>query len=106
MENKSLQKKIMRRVYYAYGLRVVSTPGIVQGFLMLGILIALTYFVSLGNVIANMESVGVRHLDVFFYNAITNTEAWTLLLIGAFIFSAFTLRLKIVHWNGTQFAKV
>ncbi len=101
-----LQKKIMRRVYYAYAIRLVTLPGVPQGFMMLGALIALTYFVSLGNVIQNMESVGMSGLGQFAYNAVTNTEAWTLLLLGVMIFSAFSFRFKITTQDAPQFAKV
>ena len=104
---KTLQKKIMRRIYYAFALRTVATPGVFQGFAMLGILIALTYFVSLGNVIENMVNVGWEGVGTFAYHAITNTEAWTLLLLGAFIFSALSFRFKIAHWNESpKFVKV
>lgn len=90
-----LQKKIMRRIYYAYAIRVATLRGVPQGFFMLGVLIALTHFVSLGNVIVNMEHVGLGGLGVFVYNAFTNTEAWTLLLIGLMIFSALSFRFKV-----------
>lgn len=94
-EISKLHKKIMRRVYYAYALRVVTLPGVPQGFLMLSSLIALTYFVSLGNVIANLMQAPVGNIGVFFYNAVTNTEAWTLLLLGIIIFSLFSFRISL-----------
>ncbi len=107
MGNTSLERKIMRRIYYAYAIRVATLPGVLQGFFMLGALIALTYFVSLGNVIQNFMNVPVGHVGVFFYNAITNTEAWTLLLIGIMIFSAFSFRFKVGFTAKTPaFAKV
>lgn len=104
--NKALARKIMRRVYYAYTLRVVSLPGVLQGLAMFAILVALTQFVSIGNVIHNMYLVGVPSLVPYFMGAFTHTEAWTLLLLGAFIFSAFTFRLKIGYLAERQFAKI
>ena len=91
----SLHNKIMRRVYYVYALRIALQPAVVHGFVMLGLMIALTYFVSIGNVIHNMEGKDVSSLSTFLYNAVTNTEAWTLLILGALIFSAFSLRFTI-----------
>lgn len=91
----SLQKKIMRRVYYAYAIRLVTLPGVPQGFLMLTSLIGLTYFVSIGNVIQNLMTMQVSGLARFFYNALTNTEAWTLLILGVLIFSALSFRWRI-----------
>lgn len=107
----TLHKRIMRRIYYAYAIRLISMRGVPQGFLMLGALIALTYFVSLGNVIQNMEQVGTNSgmsgLGHFAYNAVTNTEAWTLLLLGFMIFAAFSFRFKIrVSEEAPQFVKV
>jgi hypothetical protein len=90
-----LQKKIMRRVYYAYAIRTVTLPGVPQGFLMLASLIGLTYFVSIGNVIQNMMNIQVSGLGRFAYNAVTNTEAWTLLILGVLIFSMFSFRFKM-----------
>ncbi len=91
---KTLQRKIMRGIYYAYALRLVSLPGVIQGFVMLGVLIALTRFVSIGNVIQNFSNVKISHIDNFVYNAVSNTEAWTLLLIGVFVFMALSLRIS------------
>ncbi len=91
----TLQKKIMRRVYYAYALKMVTLPGVPQGFFMLASIIALTYFVSIGNVIENLMQAPVGHIGVFLYNAVTNTEAWTLLILGVFIYSLFSFRFKV-----------
>jgi hypothetical protein len=74
---------------------------------MLGALIALTYFVSLGNVIQNMEQVGMGGLSHFAYSAITNTEAWTLLIIGGMVFVALSFRFKVrANGSALKFAKI
>lgn len=93
--NKELQKKIMRRVYYAYALRIVTNRIILHGFFMMALLIMLTYFVSIGNVLNNMMEIETSRLGMYFYHAVTNTEAWTLLLIGAFIMAFLSLRLSL-----------
>jgi hypothetical protein len=90
-----LHKQIMRRVYYAYALRLVTLPGIPQGFLTLFALIGLTYFVSLGSVLNNIRQIPVGNLDTFAYNAVTNTDAWTLLFTGLIIFSLLSFRFKM-----------
>lgn len=91
-----LQRKIMKGIYYAYALRLVSLPGVIQGFVMLGVLIALTYFVSLGNVIYNLSQVELGHIGTFVYNAVRTTEIWTLLCIGIFVFSLLSLRISLI----------
>jgi hypothetical protein len=100
-----LQKTIMRRVYYAYAIRVATLPGVFQGFVMLSALIALTYFVSIGNVIQNMEIVGFEGLGNFLYNAVRNTEAWTLLIVGVLIFAAFSFRFTLKGPQSASLAK-
>lgn len=96
----------MRRVYYAYAIRLVTNPSVVYGFLMLGTMIALTYFVSLGNVLHNLSEAPVRYVGVFFYNAIANTEAWTLLLIGIFIYALFAFRFRVARVQPLAYVEV
>ncbi len=100
-----LQKNIMRRVYYSYALRLITLRGVPQAFLMLGGIIALSYFVSIGNVIKNMEDVGMSGFGRFAYNAVTNTEAWTLLILGLLIFTALSIRWKIARPGSAVWAK-
>ena len=103
---KTLQRKIMRGIYYAYALRLVSLPGVIQGFVMLAVLIALTRFVSLGNVIQNLSNIGMNDLGTFFFNAVRNTEALSLLLIGVFVFLSLSLRISLVPRRDTEFSFV
>lgn len=105
---KTLQKKIMRGIYYAYAIRLATLPGLWQGFVMLGIMIVLTRFVSLGNVINNFSQIEMSHVGTFVYNAVRNTELWTLLLIGTFVFLSLSLRFKLSphHKNTYAFARV
>lgn len=86
----------MRGIYYAYFLRLVSLPGVLQGFVMLGVLIMLTRFVSLGNVIQNFSNIEMTHVGTFVYNAVRTTEVWTLLLIGLFVFLSLSLRVSLI----------
>jgi len=107
MNNTSLKRRIMRRVYYAFALNLIATPGVLRGFFMLAVIIGLTHFVSLGNVLNNLMHVEVGHLGTFFYNAFVTTEMGTLLLLGVFIYSILSFRFKIPHAHETPaFAKV
>ena len=90
---KKFQRKIMRGIYYAYALRLATLPGVWQGFLMLGAMIALTNFVSLGNVINNLSQIQMTQIGTFTYNAVRTTEVWTLLLMGLFVFGILSLRI-------------
>ena len=101
---KTLQRKIMRGIYFAYFLRLVSLPGVLQGFFMLGVVIVLTRFVSLGNVLQNLSSNQLSHVGTFFYNAVRTTEIWTLLLIGLFVFLSLSLRLTLVPHKHKEYS--
>ncbi|MFZ2253407.1 MAG: hypothetical protein WAW13_04560 [Minisyncoccia bacterium] len=101
---KTLQNKIMRGIYYAYMLRLVSLPGVVQGFVMLGILIALTHFVSISHVIQNFSNIEMSNVGTFVYNAVRTTELWTLLLIGMFVFLSLSLRISFVPRREDQYS--
>lgn len=90
-----LQRKIMRGIYYAYALRLVSLPGVWQGFVMLAVLIVLTRFVSLGNVLKNLSTAEWNQVGTFFYNAVRTTEIWTLLLVGILMFLSLSVRFSL-----------
>lgn len=91
----TLQKRIMRGIYYAYLLRLISLPGVWQGFVMLSAMIALTRFVSIGNVINNLTQIEMSGIGRFAYNAVRTTEIWTLLLIGVFVFCLLSVRMSL-----------
>ena len=101
---KTLQNKIMRGIYYAHMLRLVSLPGVLQGFVMLGILIALTRFVSLPHVIQNLSNIEMVNVGTFVYNAVRTTELWTLLLIGMFVFLSLSLRISLIPKREGQYS--
>jgi hypothetical protein len=73
---------------------------------MLGIMIALTRFVSLGNVINNLSQIESSRIGAFAYNAVSTTELWTLLLIGAFAFLSLSLRVSLVPQRKAEYSLV
>lgn len=94
----------MRGIYYAYALRLVSLPGVIQGFLMLGVLIALSYFVSIGNVLRNLSQIELAQVGTFAYNAVRTTEIWSLLLIGLFVFALLSVRVSLMPRRGEEYS--
>jgi len=79
-------------------------PGVWQGFVMLGILIALSHFVSIGNVLQNISNIEKTHFGTFVYNAVRTTEIWTLLLIGLFVFLGLSLRLTFLPTRENKYS--
>lgn len=77
-------------------IRAVTATGVWQGAIMMCSMILLTHFVSLGNVLNNFMHVEVSRIGAFAFNAIRTTEAWTLLLMGVFVFSLLSFRFGVV----------
>jgi hypothetical protein len=77
--NTKLQNSIMRRVYYAYALRLIMsrTGAYFIGFASTALI--LVQMVSVPAIMHNMLSVPVGEVHRFFLGAFLNTEAWTLL---------------------------
>ena len=91
----TLHRKIMRGIYYAYALRLISLPGVGQGFLMLGIMVALSHFVSPGNVFKNMLEVRLGELGSYLFSSLLGTEGWTLFLGILFVLCLFSIRMSL-----------
>ncbi len=89
---KALERKIMRGIYYAYILRLITLPGVWQAFLMLGIMAALTRFVSITNVLRNITEVEVGMVVPYLLSAARSTEIWTLVLLGLFVGCLYSLK--------------
>lgn len=94
----------MRGIYYAYAIRLVTMDGVWQGFAMLGSMIVLGRFVSLGNVISNLSQIEMSNIGTFVYNAVRTTEIWTFLFIGIFVFLSLSLRFSLSPREGDTYA--
>lgn len=92
---KQLNRNIMRRVYYAYTLRIITDPLRVYGFIMGISLIFMMQFVSVPSIINNLMQIEVGAVPHYAYNAFTTTESWTLVFLGVIIFAALSLRFEL-----------
>jgi len=92
MEKNILKRNIMRRVYYTYALSLAQHPAALHGALIGALSVALTFFVSIPNVIINILHIEVGQLVLYFYTSALTTEVWTLLIIGALFMSVLSLR--------------
>lgn len=88
----ALQRKIMRGIYYAYIVRLAALPGVWQAFVMLGIMAALTRFVSVADVLRNIAEVEVGMVVPYLLSAARSTEIWTLVLLGLFVWCLYSLK--------------
>lgn len=95
MRKSRLTKNIMRRVYYAYALRLAGHPVTLHGAGIIALLVTLTYFVSVVDVMRNIMSVEVGKVGEYFIGSLLNTEIWTLVILGALILAVLSLRIHL-----------
>lgn len=94
----------MRRVYYAYSLRVLTHPRTLHVLGAVVLLYVFSLFVSVGDVLYNLSLVRVYNVDSFIISAFKHTEVWTLLTLIAFAalglsFMRSTRHLKMPHMH-------
>lgn len=90
-----LQSKIMRRVYYSFGLRVLTSRVLLQAVLLVVGLYGVKVMVHVTSVINNLKTVEVGNLDNFMFNALTHTDVYTLLSIGIVVFSLLSFNFTV-----------
>lgn len=78
----NLHHTIMRRVYYAYAIRLLMSRATAYLAALALALIVFAQMVSVSAVFHNMLSVRVGEIHRFFISAFLNTEVWTLLVLG------------------------
>lgn len=80
MTNNTLHNTIMRRVYYAYAIRLTLHPVMIHSAVFAACIAMLTHFVSFPNVIANLLEVKLGEVHTYLFRSALSTEIWTLLL--------------------------
>lgn len=76
----TLHTHIMRRIYYAYILRLVLDTQVLLVISLAVTSFGLSYFVSITSVLRNLSDVRVGDVDDFMYDALIHTETSTLVL--------------------------
>ena len=98
-----MKRRIMRRVYYIYTMRMMTHPLVTHGVLVMGAFIALTHVVSLPHVLANMGHIPLENISQFLLNAFTHTQVWTYILLGVMCFGLISLRWQLRNFRWTTF---
>lgn len=103
---KQLQRKIMRRVYYAFAIRLGTHPLVLHSALFAASIYGLSVMVHVASIIKNLRSIQVGNLDNYVFHAFTHTDFLTLFFVGLTIFTLLSLRfsLKTPVWAGMQTA--
>lgn len=89
----------MLRVYYTFGIRLVTHPLTLHVGLLVGAVYAVGHFVHVAAVMRNMANVPTGELGGFLARAVTNTEGITLLVLGVMIFAVLSLPIQLPQYR-------
>ena len=91
-----LQKRIMRRVYYSFGISILTSRIFVHTVLLAVGLYGVKVMVHVASFINNLKTVKVGNLDNFMFNALTHTDVLTLLSIGIVVFALLSFNFGVL----------
>lgn len=94
---KTLQNKIMRRVYYVFALRLALHPIFFHSLLLGLSIFALSRVVSIPNVLLNLMNVKVGEIAQFFIGALLNTQAVTIIWLAIITLTSCSLLWRLVR---------
>jgi hypothetical protein len=102
----TLGKRIMRRVYYAFALRLATHPFTVHTAILVLSVFALSRLTHVAAIFNNFRSIQVGNADTFFLNMLMHAEFWTLVCTGIVFFTLLSLpfRLSIPRFNRPSIA--
>lgn len=92
--NTLLKKKIMRRIYTAYAMRILGGTRARHMMVMTLCAIGFVQYVSILDVAHNFSTVTVGGVWQFVVGAVSQTEVWTLVMLGIFAYALYAF------WKG------
>lgn len=95
METKNLQKQIMRRVYYAFGIRLATHPVTVHTLVLAIAGYALAVLVHVERVLQNIAATPVADLGSKVVTILLQADTLSLLALGLAMFTALSLPLRL-----------
>lgn len=99
MSINKLQKRIMRRVYYAFAVRTVTSPVLLSAALLLAGLYALTIVLHVASIMSNLRTIQVARLDNYVLNSFAHTDYVTLACVGLVFFAMLSFRFSLKGTN-------
>lgn len=100
---KTLKQKIMRRVYYAFALRLALHPIFFHALLLGLSIFALSRVVSIPNVLRNLMNVKVGESAQFFIDAFLSTDAVTIIWIAIITLTSLSLLWRLTRGHNFNF---
>jgi hypothetical protein len=101
-----LRKRIMRRIYYAFALRLATHPFTVHAAILLLSVFALSRLTHVQAILNNFQSIQIGSADTFILNMLVHAEFWTLVCAGIVFFTLLSLplRLSLPRFDKTSMA--
>lgn len=85
----------MRRVYYAFAIRLATHPLLVHGVLLALGVYGLSVMVHVASIMNNIRTIELGNLDNYILNAFMHAEFLTLVFVGVVVFTALSLRFSL-----------
>lgn len=95
MNTQQLHKKIMRRVYYAFAIRLTTHPITAHVVILAIAAYALAALVHVDMVLRNIAATPVGELGTKLVSIVSQADAVTLLVLGVAIFAALSMPLRV-----------
>jgi Na+-translocating ferredoxin:NAD+ oxidoreductase RnfD subunit len=99
-----LKKRIMRRVYYTFGIRLATHVTTLHLVVMAAAVYALGYFVHVAAVFRNASSVPVGEFIHYVLQALAQADVMTLLVLGVIVLTAISLPFSVPHHHRMRIA--
>jgi len=90
-----MKRRIMRRVYYTFGIRIATHVATLHLVVMAASVYALGYFVHVAAVFRNVSSVPVGEFAGYMFSAVTHTDVMTMLVLGVIVLTVVSLPLSL-----------
>lgn len=91
-----LTKRIMRRVYYAFAIRLITHKLILSTVFLVLSVYGLSVMVHVASIFENLRRVQVGRLDNYIANAFLHTDVVTLIFLGLVIFSLLSFNYSLL----------
>lgn len=101
MENKKLQKNIMRRVYYAFAIRMATHITTVHLVILATSFYAFAYFVHVAAVLKTVSKVPMGEMGPFLLRLLSHTDGITLVVLGVIIMTSLSLPFSLPQYKRT-----
>lgn len=99
MTNNTLQKQIMKRVYYSFAVRLATHSMTLKALILVVAGYALASLVYVDMVLRNIASTPVSELGSKLVTIVSHADFLTLAVLGVAIFTALSLPLRSLRFN-------